>query len=231
MSECPNPGCVVKVGAGRGFIVEHRVKIHRVAPLPAGMLLPSFRKLRLVVTAAHCLPHLPPPHAGSFTEERTYQGLLGILKGSRSGIWAECLFVDPVADVAVLGSPDYQDFSDEADAYDDLTKEPPALRVGDTRSGPGWVLSLDGRWVPTVLKIVSTTLDVGATQAGMSHVPTGWRARGYWRPTARVPRQSIDARGRRDRALGVANECAGRTLHAAVHSRCSRRSRPRDYAS
>src|SRR5438874_3754535 len=118
MKEHPNPSCVVKVGECRGFIVEHRVKIHRLKPLSAGVKLRSFRKLRLVVTAAHCLPHLPPPHRASFTEERTYKNLLGKLDECKGSIAAECLFVDPVADVAVLGSPDNQNLPDDADAYD-----------------------------------------------------------------------------------------------------------------
>ena len=40
----------------------------------------------------------------SHTEERTYQRLLGELSGEPT-VWAECLFADPISDVAVLGPP------------------------------------------------------------------------------------------------------------------------------
>ena len=35
-------------------------------------------------------------------------------------VWAEWLFVDPVADIAALGTPDSQALSDQAVAYDEL---------------------------------------------------------------------------------------------------------------
>ena len=50
---------VVQVGGGRGFLLMR----------PKGS--------PFVVTAAHCLPHLPPPHPWSYEEERTYGALLG----------------------------------------------------------------------------------------------------------------------------------------------------------
>jgi hypothetical protein len=76
---------VVVVGDGRGFIVEAGYR-------------------RLVITAAHCLPHFPPCCGASHLHERTYEGLLGQL-GAEPKVWAECRFADPIADVAVLGSP------------------------------------------------------------------------------------------------------------------------------
>ena len=66
---------MVTIGEGRGFLVGARMG-------------------RIVVTAAHCLPHLPSAHPASYTEERTYPGLLGPLGGEPT-VWAECLFVDP----------------------------------------------------------------------------------------------------------------------------------------
>src|SRR5689334_2769291 len=71
-------GSVVRVGEGRGFIVEAR----------------DCRVGRLVVTAAHCLPYLPPAHPSSYTEERTYGELLGSLDEAPT-LAAECIFVDP----------------------------------------------------------------------------------------------------------------------------------------
>lgn len=102
---CPSPACVVKVAEGRGFVIEHPVKIPPSSHPEHSTV--RFLKHRLVVTAAHCLPKLPPAHAAAFSSERTYK-LLGSLDGSKSGVWAECLFADPVADIAVLGRPDDQ---------------------------------------------------------------------------------------------------------------------------
>jgi Trypsin-like peptidase domain len=144
---------VLRVGDGRGFVVE-------------------CRGYRVVITAAHCLPHFPPPHAASYLKERTYPKLLGPLSGRRRTAWAECLFVDPIADIAVLGQPDNQELSDEADAYDRLVDGMAALAVADAPAqgvklvkrpalgdleaetfkvptpgeGSARLLALDGRW-------------------------------------------------------------------------------------
>src|ERR1700676_4429023 len=80
------------------------------------------------VTAAHCSPFFPPCHGASYTEERTYQALLAPL-GSEPSVWAECLFADPIADLAVLGSPDNQVLFDEADAYEALVDDLPSFRI------------------------------------------------------------------------------------------------------
>jgi hypothetical protein len=101
---------LLKVGdGGRGFVIE------------AGD--------RIVITAAHCLVAddrpLPPAHPWSYTAERTYPGLLGPLCEAKPTVWAECLFVDPIADIAVLGSPDNQELSDEAEAYEQLIRTVP----------------------------------------------------------------------------------------------------------
>jgi hypothetical protein len=93
---------VVTVGDGRGFVI-------------------AVDDDRYVLTAAHCLRQLPPAHAASLTWERTYRDILAPL-GENPTLWAECLFVDPVADIAVLGQPDNQAFSEQADAYDDLVE-------------------------------------------------------------------------------------------------------------
>ena len=93
---------VVKVGkGGRGFIVETK------------------RGDRVVITATHCLTAikpLPPAHPFSYTEERTYGNLLGPLGKAKPTVWAECLFADPLADIAVLCSPDEQALFEQADA-------------------------------------------------------------------------------------------------------------------
>lgn len=118
---------IVKVGAGRGFAVQ-------------GV------RDRLVVTAGHCLPVFPPCHSASYTEERTYKNLLGPI-GEKPAVLAECLFADPICDVAVLGPPDGQEFFDECEAYETLMDAATVLPIADApRDGPAWLLSLAGRW-------------------------------------------------------------------------------------
>ena len=57
------------------------------------------------------------------------------------------MFADPVADIAVLATPDGQVLYDEAEAYDELTEGAPALGIVDApEQGSGWLLTLDGRW-------------------------------------------------------------------------------------
>ena len=75
---------IVNVGTARGFVVG------------AG-------DDRYVITAAHCLPHLPS--ADGREDACIYPNLLGPLTKKKRKVWAECVFVDPVSDIAVLGSP------------------------------------------------------------------------------------------------------------------------------
>jgi hypothetical protein len=114
MRQHPDPNCVLKVGDGRGFIIMP------LPPLKPGLKTDhalkgvSFLGQRLMLTTAHCLPHLPPAQATASSSDRTYKGLIETLDGSRKDISAECMFVDPVADIAVLGCPDTEEFGDEA---------------------------------------------------------------------------------------------------------------------
>ena len=87
---------VLTVGRGRGFVLEG--------------INPAHEHLveRYVITAAHCLNrtrrsrknYFPPCAAASYVEQRTYRELLGPL-GDKPTVWAECLFVDPVADAPI----------------------------------------------------------------------------------------------------------------------------------
>jgi hypothetical protein len=52
---------VIRVGDGRGFMVERQ-------------------RQRFVLTAAHCLPRLPPAHPMPDTKKCTYEALLGPLE-------------------------------------------------------------------------------------------------------------------------------------------------------
>jgi hypothetical protein len=129
---------IITVGAGRGFLVEAR-------------------EARLVVTAAHCLPRLPPPHLAAYPHQRTYRKLLGPLEADAPSVWAECLFVDLIADLAVLGEPDGQAYCGEHDAYAAFVEDRSALSIGAvTQRGPGWLLTLGGQWA-------RCTFDVGVS--------------------------------------------------------------------
>jgi hypothetical protein len=117
------------------------------------------------------------------------------LIGGKRTIWAECLFVDPVADLAVLGGPDNQVFCKEWDGYIDFTESVTPMAVADLPlarspimvtnvfgtmelSGPaewkgtGRLLSLDGRWFSCGLRAFSRSLWVeGRIIGGMSGSP------------------------------------------------------------
>ena len=148
---------VVRVGDGRGFIVESSGR---------------FGRDRIIITAGHCLPVVPPCYGFSSPAERTYEKLLARL-GEQPSVWCECLFIDPIADIAILGSPDSQEWSDQADKYKALVEaatsvavaEPPSqpiaeeiarlaeLRLSERvqwamRECPAFLLSLNNRWFP-----------------------------------------------------------------------------------
>jgi hypothetical protein len=118
---------VVKVGnGGRGFIVEDK------------------RRNRIVITAVHCLTgsgrQLPPAHPFSYLQERTYANLLGPLGKAKPQVWAQCLFADPLADIAVLGSPDGQELYEQSQAYEQLVDAVTPLTIVDApKQGTEWV--------------------------------------------------------------------------------------------
>jgi hypothetical protein len=122
---------ILRVGDGRGFAVnlEHQYSA--------------------VITAAHCLPRLPSCHPGAYSSDRTYKALLGPLAAEPT-VWAECLFADPIADIAVLGMPDDQELPDEADSYNRLLGSRQPLLITDApareQSCPARPFSLDGKW-------------------------------------------------------------------------------------
>ncbi len=127
---------VLRVGGGRGFVIKRHVQGDRV-----------------VITAAHCLPSFPPPHPGAYKDELTYRLLLGLL-GAEPTVWAECLFADPVADIAVLGAPEHLDLYQQAAAFESLVATARPLPIGEAPTQRDFnavecesrVLSLDGRW-------------------------------------------------------------------------------------
>ena len=128
---------VVKVGDGRGFIVDRE----------GG---------RLIVTAAHCLPQLPACHPARNLGDCTY--LVGALDAEPT-IYAECLFAEAIADLAILGTPE-----DQALAYEKFVMACASVfTIGPTRHlEPLLMLSLEGEWVP---------YDPSAIRPGMSGSP------------------------------------------------------------
>jgi hypothetical protein len=125
---------IIRVGDGRGFIIADKAWFSA-----------------LVITAAHCLPFLPPACSAMSLDEKTYGKLLGPL-GAAPSVYAECLFVDPVADIAVLGSPDNQELFKQAEAYEALTADH-ALTLSEARDEEtAWLYMLDGSWEQVTAK-------------------------------------------------------------------------------
>jgi hypothetical protein len=157
------------VGGGRGFVVQ---TVDSEGP-------------NLVITAAHCLPHLPPAHPYPVDLlERTYQRLLGPL-GAEPTVWAECLFADPIIDIAVLRNPGNQELHREADAYQKLTASMQPLAIVGApvqgRETPGHgsalLLSLDGQWLEVRVEHRHEWLSIEPEKAvvpGMSGSPIIW---------------------------------------------------------
>jgi hypothetical protein len=129
---------VVAVGQGRGFVIQAAED-------------------RLIVTAGHCLPLVQRYYSAADANERTYPSLIGLLDWSEAGpgklsdevprVWAECLFVDPVADVAVLGPPLCADVYEEIRTYRDLMERVEPLSITDPpEKSKAHLLSLEGQW-------------------------------------------------------------------------------------
>jgi hypothetical protein len=150
---------VLRVGDGRGFVVAVR-REHFPQPV--------------IITAAHCLPLFPPAHSFSHLEERTYERLLGPL-GGETTVWAECLFADPIADIAILGEPDSQALYDKCEEYARLVEAIKPLRIADApEDGPALMLSLDQQWLPCRVKHYggpTLTTSETKTVGGMSGSP------------------------------------------------------------
>jgi hypothetical protein len=178
-------GSVVRVGDGRGFVVADGDE--RIMDGGKGY----------IVTAAHCLPFVPPAHLARYLSEGTFRDLVGPL-GAEPDVTVECVFVDPVADLAVLGAPDNQAMSDECDRYEgflsalppfDIAAPPPRRRLRmpalDKDEPPAWrrlgdvvfpgrVLSLDRQWVDCKIRSLGGALLIEPeelAQGGMSGSP------------------------------------------------------------
>jgi hypothetical protein len=160
---------VITVGDGRGFVVEGTREIRA----PGQSKVYRFPQ-RYVITAAHCLPFFPPCMTFSHEHERSYKNLLGPLTGEPT-VWAQCLFVDPIADIAVLGAVDNQVFGEQADLYEALVESGTPLPISDApEHGAGWLLSLTYELMPCTVKHLGGPLWIeGAAdiKGGMSGSP------------------------------------------------------------
>jgi len=56
--------------------------------------------------------------------------------GEQPSVWCECLFVDPIADIAVLGTPDDQALSDQAASYEAFVKAVTPLTIAEPPGEP-----------------------------------------------------------------------------------------------
>jgi hypothetical protein len=158
---------VIRVGGGRGFIVDSN----------------DPRIGKVVITAGHCLPFMPPCMNFSGPGEKTYGKLIGPI-GKEPTICAECIFVDPISDLAILAAPDGQDLYDEHEAYERFVEPLVGFSVGNVpqthlsshkpEGHKGWVLSLKGEWQPCEMLHVGGPLltpDAKVIKAGMSGSP------------------------------------------------------------
>ena len=131
---------VITVGQGRGFVVEGVGE-------------------RLVITAAHCLPF--PPAGPALVRARGAH-----LRAASRPPWRGAprvggvSLVDPIADIAVLGSPD----NPHADVYTALMWTATALSFGNPARhpvnfwAPARLLSLDGRWFSCTIRHIGGPL-------------------------------------------------------------------------
>jgi hypothetical protein len=147
---------IIKVGDGRGFVIDGEAD-------------------RLIITAAHCLPFFPPCISFSDLHERTYRELLAPI-GEEPIVWTECLFVDPISDIAILGPPDSQELSNEWEQYDELVDPLDPISVADApEDTPAWLLSLDKHWRQCMVRHVGGPLWLydakDGIHAGMSGSP------------------------------------------------------------
>jgi len=110
---------VLQVGDGRGFHVGD-----------------------FVLTAAHCLPPLPPPFHG--IEELTCKKLIGRLNQEPT-VTAELAFADPVSDLAILCEPKHPDLFCECRAYREL------LEAADSFTIAGVDVEVDEEFAAKVL--------------------------------------------------------------------------------
>jgi hypothetical protein len=82
--------------------------------------------------------------------------------------WAECLFVDPIGDIAILGPPDYEALPTEFDVYQELVQSTVPLKItSPATSGHAWLLSLDNKWFSCLVRQVNGPLWIFEASEGI----------------------------------------------------------------
>jgi hypothetical protein len=164
---------VLRVANGRGFVVE------------------DFRGKRYVITTActllDTLFHEDP------LNERAYKLLAEL--GSELSTWAEIVFNDMVADLAVLRSPDIHTSREQTSDYSALLEKYEPLAIADApKDGDVRVMSSDGRW-----------FDCRVERPGDSHaIWLSWTAEPVTSDMAGSPIVLLDGR-----AIGVVRDGVG----------------------
>jgi hypothetical protein len=77
---------------------------------------------RYVVTAAHCVGKLPEAQPEGFLGGHLPKLHRSPIGGKRH-VWAECVFIDPIADTAVFRTPETQELHQQAQGYEALTEQ------------------------------------------------------------------------------------------------------------
>ena len=129
---------VIQVGKGRGFVVEGR-------------------SLRLIITAASCLPRAPE-YSDILGDLGQFLTLVGPV-GKRPSIQAQLFFADPISDIALLGPPSNPSLYDFLEEYKAMVDESIPLKTsgvsvldGGLELEEAWVLSPAGQWFECVVE-------------------------------------------------------------------------------
>jgi hypothetical protein len=97
------------------------------------------------------------------------------LDGAKKNVSAQSVFVDPIADIAVLSLPDEQDFPDEYERYCELVDESGAPNCKSTERQ--WMVApprrapMDSDALHLFRGWCCTSLETGPTEAAMSGSP------------------------------------------------------------
>src|SRR5262249_45534809 len=119
---------VVRVGSGRGFVVEGKLGL-------------------FIVTAAHCLKIRIPCASFAVPLERICRRLGHLGERKKPTVWGECCFIDPIADIAVLQQPDPEVFCEHSEEWDAMVDQTTPFPLSEEPAkAKAWFLSLDCRW-------------------------------------------------------------------------------------
>ena len=149
-------GAVIAVGSWHGFVVQGVYD-------------------RFVVTAAHCLPRLPPCNVGEYDRECLYPSLLGP-PGGQQTVAAACCFADPISDIAVLRAPNSVQYAVEFGQFVHLTDAATPLSIAEPpEASLGRIPSPDSSWSSHVVCLAGGRLliigDLDKILVEMSGVP------------------------------------------------------------